>query len=82
MHPGMEVKFVRPWLQKRNQHFKLPANSVRILPLFLHKQSLWLNPLEPKWMGPIAINIRIAELILSEKCDATIVFARKTCCNL
>jgi transposase len=40
-------------LQKRvnsNQQIKQERKTVRILPLFLPKQSPWLNPIEPKWV--------------------------------
>jgi transposase len=43
-------KTVRAWIRQHNQQVKLTGNGVRILPLFLPKQSPWLNPIEPKWV--------------------------------
>lgn len=43
-------KLVRHWIREHNQQVKQTGNGVRILPLFLPKQSPWLNPIEPKWV--------------------------------
>jgi hypothetical protein len=43
-------KKVRTWIREHNQQVKLASKGVRILPLFLPKQSPWLNPIEPKWV--------------------------------
>jgi|SRR5579884_338458 len=43
-------KRVRTWLREHNQQVKLTGKGVRILPVFLPKQSPWLNPIEPKWI--------------------------------
>ena len=43
-------KIVRTWLREHNQQVKASGQSVCILPLFLPKQSPWLNPIEPKWV--------------------------------
>ena len=43
-------KFVRTWIREHNQQVKQTGKGVRILPLFLPKQSPWLNPIEPKWV--------------------------------
>ncbi len=43
-------KSVRTWIRTHNQQVKLTGKGVRILPLFLPKQSPWLNPIEPKWV--------------------------------
>ncbi len=43
-------KTVRSWIREHNQQVKLTGKGVRILPLFLPKQSPWLNPIEPKWV--------------------------------
>lgn len=39
-------KIGRTWLREHNQQVKLMRKGVRILPLFLPKQSPWLNPIE------------------------------------
>lgn len=43
-------KKVRTWIREQNQQVKRTGKGVRILPLFLPKQSPWLNPIEPKWV--------------------------------
>ncbi len=43
-------KLVRSWIREHNQQVKTSGKGVRILPLFLPKQSPWLNPIEPKWV--------------------------------
>lgn len=43
-------KVVRTWIREHNQQVKQTGKGVRILPLFLPKQSPWLNPIEPKWV--------------------------------
>jgi DDE superfamily endonuclease len=43
-------KLVRTWIREHNQQVKSSGKGVRILPLFLPKQSPWLNPIEPKWV--------------------------------
>jgi transposase len=43
-------KQVRTWIRGHNQQVKQESKGVRILPLFLPKQSPWLNPIEPKWV--------------------------------
>ena len=43
-------KIVRNWLREHNHQVKTSGKGVRILPLFLPKQSPWLNPIEPKWV--------------------------------
>src|SRR5579875_893906 len=43
-------KIVRTWIREHNQQVKTSGKGVRILPLFLPKQSPWLNPIEPKWV--------------------------------
>jgi transposase len=43
-------KHVRTWIREHNQQIKQDGKVVRILPLFLPKQSPWLNPIEPKWV--------------------------------
>jgi transposase len=43
-------KLVRTWIRKHNQQVKSEGRGVRILPLFLPKQSPWLNPIESKWV--------------------------------
>lgn len=43
-------KQVRAWIREHNQQIKQGGKGVRILPLFLPKQSPWLNPIEPKWV--------------------------------
>jgi len=43
-------KLVRTWIREHNQQVKSEGSGVRILPLFLPKQSPWLNPIEPKWV--------------------------------
>jgi len=43
-------KIVRTWMREHNQQVKASGQSVCILPLFLPKQSPWLNPIEPKWV--------------------------------
>jgi hypothetical protein len=43
-------KLVRTWIREHNQQGKAEGCGVRILPLFLPKQSPWLNPIEPKWV--------------------------------
>lgn len=49
-------KLVRSWIREHNQQVKSEGRGVRILPLFLPKQSPWLNPIEPKWVhGKCAI---------------------------
>ena len=40
-------KIVRSWIREHNHQVKLAGKGVRILPLFLPKQSPWLNPIEP-----------------------------------
>lgn len=42
-------KTVRTWIRPHNQQGKLTGKGVRFLPLFLPRQSPWLNPIEPKW---------------------------------
>jgi len=41
---------VHTWIGEHNVQAKTSGKGVRILPLFLPKQSLWLNPIEPKWV--------------------------------
>lgn len=43
-------KKVRTWIREHNTFVKQEGKGVRILPLFLPKQSPWLNPIEPKWV--------------------------------
>jgi transposase len=43
-------KFVRAWIREHNRQVRQHGTGVRILPLFLPKQSPWLNPIEPKWV--------------------------------
>jgi hypothetical protein len=43
-------KRVRTWIREHNVQVKTSGKGVRILPLFLPKQSPWLNPIEPKWV--------------------------------
>ena len=43
-------KIVRSWIREHNHQVKLAGKGVRILPLFLPKQSPWLNPIELKWV--------------------------------
>lgn len=43
-------KLVRTWIRSHNQQVKVMGKGVRILPLFLPKQSPWLNPIEPRWV--------------------------------
>jgi transposase len=43
-------KKVRSWIREHNLLVKQEKKGVRILPLFLPKQSPWLNPIEPKWV--------------------------------
>lgn len=43
-------KLVRSFIREHNQQVKLMGKGVRILPLFLPKQSPWLNPIEAKWV--------------------------------
>lgn len=45
-----DSKAVRTWIREHNRHVKTAGTGVRILPLFLPKQSPWLNPIEPKWV--------------------------------
>lgn len=47
---GTEVKLVRTWIREHNRQVKSSGKDVRILPLFMPKQSPWLNPIEPKWV--------------------------------
>ena len=42
-------KKVRSWLREHNLLVKQEKKGVRILPLFLPKQSPWLNPIEMLW---------------------------------
>ncbi|GCE25872.1 hypothetical protein KDA_74370 [Dictyobacter alpinus] len=48
--PWHSSKIVRTWIREQNQKVKSKGQGVRILPLFLPKQSPWLNPIEPKWV--------------------------------
>lgn len=43
-------KQVRTWIREHNRQIRQEGKGVRILPLFLPKQSPWLNPIEPKWV--------------------------------
>jgi hypothetical protein len=43
-------KKVRTWIREHNTVVKQENKGVRLLPLFLPKQSPWLNPIEPKWV--------------------------------
>jgi transposase len=43
-------RIVRTWIREHNQQVKTSGQGVRILPLFLPKQSPWLNPIEPTWV--------------------------------
>jgi transposase len=45
-----QSKKVRSWIRAHNLLVTKENKSVRILPLFLPKQSPWLNPIEPKWV--------------------------------
>lgn len=43
-------KAVRTWIREHNRHVRTAGKGVRVLLLFLPKQSPWLNPIEPKWV--------------------------------
>ena len=43
-------KKVHSWIREHNSQVRRAMTGVRILPLFLPKQSPWLNPIEPKWV--------------------------------
>lgn len=45
-----DSKQVRTWIREHHQQIKQEGKGVRNLPLFLPKQSSWLNPIEPKWV--------------------------------
>ena len=43
-------KEVRAWIGHHNRRVKQEGEGIRIVSCFLPVKSLWLNPIEPKWM--------------------------------
>lgn len=58
---------VRTWIREHNRQVKCTGKGVRILPLFLPKQSPWLNPIAPKWMHGKRAVVEPAAVLLAEE---------------
>jgi len=57
-------KQVRTWIREHNRLVKQENKGVRILPLFLPKQSPWLNPINPNGSMPSAISLNLMACLL------------------
>jgi hypothetical protein len=47
---GHDSQIVRRWLRQHNRQVKQSGQGVRLLACSLPIKSLWLNPIEPKWL--------------------------------